>query len=352
MPLWLLYNNDFISLQITQYLITPCTNPGYLGVVLRSTVSYCTRGLVKNDSFIIKIKPFLNGTENGLLPSIPLFENEGRMYSSILPEMRDLLKNNQLSDIIAPDLIHFGQNPDILILQDLSVEKFYMQCMPIPSEKATIAAKKLGKFHGLSYYMAGERSDDVVQSFKNGLFTERSCKELHFVEVRHGVLCELAREWGLEAVAEKLVALKPHLMKKLVEIFQPNNKGFGVNVLNHGDFHIKNMLLSCDDQQQDNDRIFKDIRFVSKIDIWNVKFMYVYVNAFFNPIDRLTFKWVSTQRQPLIYRISCTWLRIRMTKKKVATSSWKHIMMNLYQHWLVSVILGDLLHFWIFNWNY
>lgn len=73
-----------------------------MGVIFRAQVSYTTHGEERNESFIVKIEPFLEGFKKDLMANQPFFRTEGRMYTEILPVMQELLKNSGDPEIIAP----------------------------------------------------------------------------------------------------------------------------------------------------------------------------------------------------------------------------------------------------------
>lgn len=231
--------------------------------MFRAHISYTTRHEDRQESFIVKIKPFLDGFKKEMMENTPLFTTEGRIYVEVLPKMQDLLSNNKDPDTLAPGLVHCGTNPDILIFKDIAPEGFVMQHMPVPFKKASQIAQKLGKFHALSYFMIEERGEGVVATFEDGMFAENSTlSNEKATENSLQVLSDKIKEWdqGLEMVANKIANVKPHLVRKLTEQSKPKPKGQGINVLNHGDFHMRNLMFRNDDQ---DDSRFEEIRLVS-----------------------------------------------------------------------------------------
>lgn len=241
----------------------PCTKPGdnFIGVIFRLVVAFESRGVVKSESFIIKIEAFLDGTKKEMVANRPYFETEGGMYLEVLPVMQELLKNIGDTEILAPGLIHYNSNPKILIFKDIAPEGFDMCRMPVPFEKAAQIAVKLGKFHALSYFLKEEQGDTRIETFTNGMFIEKNILDWAFMEQNLTVIIQLMREWGHEAIAEKLDVLKPHFLNKLLEIYKAQPKGEGLNVLNHGDFHIRNMMFRYGDDVNEKSK-FEAIRFV------------------------------------------------------------------------------------------
>lgn len=74
-------------------------------------------------------------------------------------------------------------------------------------------------------------------------------------------LADKIRTWpGYETIADKLVAIKPKIMEKGVKSTTPNKPGEGYNVLNHGDFHSKNLLFKKDEQNNINEILLIDFQ--------------------------------------------------------------------------------------------
>lgn len=137
-----------------------------------------------------------------------------------------------------------------------------MRHLPVELEKAEIIAKKLAKFHAHSYYL-NSTGNPLVTTFKEGFFSEKIMQNWEFLNANTQVLIDLTKEWGMEEVSQKLAALEPHLLTKLVNIYTPNYNG--IAVLNHGDFHIRNLLFQFGGS---DGTTLEDVRFVSYTSKW------------------------------------------------------------------------------------
>lgn len=73
-----------------------------MGVIFRATVTYNTHDEDRNESFIVKVEPFLEGYKKDIMANQPFFGTEGRMYKEVLPVMQEMLKNIGDDEIIAP----------------------------------------------------------------------------------------------------------------------------------------------------------------------------------------------------------------------------------------------------------
>lgn len=138
-----------------------------------------------------------------------------------------------------------------------------MQHMPVNFEKAQMIARKLGKFHALSFFLNKEHVAGAdPSSFKDGFFSEKLIGNWDFIYSNMEALIDLTRDgaWGdeMREVSKKLIDLKPHFAEKMKQIYTPDPKG--VNFLNHGDFHIRNLLFRY---KEDDSSKFDGIQFVS-----------------------------------------------------------------------------------------
>lgn len=68
---------------------------------------------------------------------------------------------------------------------------------------------------------------------------------------------DVAKDWeGFENFIPSLESYRKEYIERAVKSYTPNSGGF--NVLNHADFHLKNMLFKKDDEGK-----IKDFYFVS-----------------------------------------------------------------------------------------
>lgn len=85
-----------------------------------------------------------------------------------------------------------------------------------------------------------------------------------FVDMLSGSFDGLANKvklWpGYETIGEKLEAFKSTIMKRGKEASAPSKPGLGYNVLNHGDFHCKNMLFKKDESDNINEVLLLDFQ--------------------------------------------------------------------------------------------
>lgn len=85
--------------------------------------------------------------------------------------------------------------------------------------------------------------------------------QMTYVLFTHGLhaFTSIAKEWeGYEKFIPHLEKFKENYKSKASKTYEKNSEGFGFNVLNHTDFHIKNLLF-----KKHADGSLDDLYFVS-----------------------------------------------------------------------------------------
>ncbi|XP_059621224.1 uncharacterized protein LOC132264905 [Phlebotomus argentipes] len=260
------YENDK-TLHIFECEIVPATKPGdnFASIVFRAHLKYTTKKKTVSVSVIIKVRPFMDGIWKDLLIDMPLFKVEADMYMKILPEMQRLLAQMGDPEIIAPNMIYYSNNPEIIIIEDIAPKGFVMRHKPMNFENTKKVIEKLAKFHALSYYMYHDEKKEVDE-FKYGLLGTHSMASMQFFVEGFMRATRCIKEWpGYEEIAEKMEQLAPKLLQTARKAYRPNKPNEGFNVLNHGDFHIKNLLFL-----NDEDDAIQEVSFIDfQISIWS-----------------------------------------------------------------------------------
>lgn len=155
-------------------------------------------------------------------------------------------------------MVFSSENPKVVVFEDVSPE-FTMSPEPMGLEPMKKVMKKLAKYHALSFYM--HHDSNGVANYVDGFFSEKMQEAIPMMQVSFNVLGDTVKSWGkeMEPISDKLIKLRPHFAEKLTRHFRVNPPGVGYNVLNHGDFHIKNLLF-----RYGQDGSVDAIRFVSE----------------------------------------------------------------------------------------
>jgi thiamine kinase-like enzyme len=100
-----------------------------------------------------------------------------------------------------------------------------------------------------------------VQYYQNGLFNLKSRDGIHFMINNVNLFIDEIKTWeGFEMIAEKMEVFVGKFETRGEKVYTANGSSEGFNVLNHGDFHINNMVF-----KKDSDGKLSDVLFVSRI---------------------------------------------------------------------------------------
>lgn len=142
----------------------------------------------------------------------------------------------------------------IVFINDLSPE-FTMSDKPLDFAASAKVFEKIAKFHALSFFTNDDKSVCYDQ-YTDGFMSEAMRPMTGFLVQEFTSFAKTIKGWGgeMEEIAQKYFTLIPTVFDKVLNLFQANKNGY--NVLNHGDFHIKNILT-----RKEEDRV-EDIRLV------------------------------------------------------------------------------------------
>lgn len=148
----------------------------------------------------------------------------------------------------------------IVFIDDLSPEYSIMK-QPLNFETAAKVFTKIAKFHALSFYLHGNDNVSFAQ-YKEGFISDKIGPMIQMLQMMFGALGDIVKGWGgkMEVIGQKYKDLAPHLYDRLVKIFSAPSSGF--NVLNHGDFHIKNVIFK---RKPGSEEDVEEIRLVSNL---------------------------------------------------------------------------------------
>ncbi|CAO1423746.1 unnamed protein product [Diamesa serratosioi] len=223
----------------------------------RAIITYSIDGNnVKTKSVIVKTLP-----EKHIIAS-PVFDIEMRMYANggpldqintllrsvgehkkINPEYdrSSVLINNSISKFCYFRLIYQSLKPTpVIVLEDLSVNGFEMMTKQVENfEDSKTIFQRLAMFHAASYFLVNEKKADF-SNFNHSIFQLEDTPMIQ--DFFHGSIdtfIEAVQEWpGYESYVPKLKEFRKTFYQTGKRIYSPDT----FNVLNHGDFHIKNLM--------------------------------------------------------------------------------------------------------------
>ncbi|XP_049305749.1 uncharacterized protein LOC105230984 isoform X2 [Bactrocera dorsalis] len=246
------------SAKVTNLELKPGTlqNDNYSTVMYRTKVNYRLQSQPKQEktsSFILKVKPFVEGVKKEMLGDLHLFQTEILMYTKMLPKIEKVLRQYGDQTVLAPKLIASSTSPTqtYVMFNDLTVQGYTtIGSRYIHLDEGKIAMLKLAKLHAISYKLNKEREEAASTSLDKGLINSIDPEKFPFI--KHGIrlLKEVLSEHvDLKQFVPHIESVEHLLLPKTLELFKAHSSGKrdGLLVLNHGDFHLKNMMIQAVD---------------------------------------------------------------------------------------------------------
>ncbi|XP_054091594.1 uncharacterized protein LOC105221677 [Zeugodacus cucurbitae] len=254
----ILENCENESVKIHKLLLSSGTasTDNYASVLFRAKIRYSLCSLPAKEklrSFVMKTEPFVEGLKKDTMNEVPLFETEVRMYTKVLPKIEAKLREFGDQTALAPKLIRYSlEPPRYIVFKDLVAEGYLpIKSCPGSLEEIKLALKKLAKIHAISFQMA-QTDHHELATFDKSFFN--TIDIANFPLLRDGI--KLMKE----VISEQADLRKylPHferaeliLIPKMLDLLNApkNGKRSGIQVLNHGDFHVKNLMVKYVDNK-------------------------------------------------------------------------------------------------------
>lgn len=240
------YSGD-AKAEVTDFIIKPSLTQGehYGSLMFRVVIKFSTKSQVENSLSVVTKLPPQHGTSHGdFIETTPIFECEQSMYSGPLNDIRDLLDSVGDTSFIQPKVIYQAIKPHrIIVLEDLGEKGFSKITQALDNyEVSKMVFERLAKFHAASFFLMKEKKADYSY-YSHSMFDieDPLIRDKFFAESIE-TLAEVLATWeGYEFYAEKLQAFVSKFVEVGKNFYQPDPNGF--SVLNHGDFHVKNLLF-------------------------------------------------------------------------------------------------------------
>lgn len=229
--------------------------------MVKVLVNYATENgtkVVSERSLIVKTDAFQGKVQAELFGDISIFGPEIRIYSETLPAMEKIQKAAGIERIFWPKfvflnhyrlvpkqplslcrLIHCNNSTAMIVMEDLRPD-YSMVHYGIPFDDLSLVVDNLAQFHALSLVV--HEQDPSLTDYKNNVFTEENSDFIRTLMRGLQTLTKQTAQWtGFDKIHKKLSSLPEKLVTRVCEIYQ--GKCCSFNVLNHGDFHIRNLMF-------------------------------------------------------------------------------------------------------------
>uniref|UniRef100_T1PI31 Ecdysteroid kinase n=1 Tax=Musca domestica TaxID=7370 RepID=T1PI31_MUSDO len=259
-------------LEVLKFDMSPASMKGdhYASAMFRCKVEY--RFLdkqpaeLKNISLIIKTLPVAEGMKREMLMESKVFETEIEMYTQALPKISKILAQCGEPTTLSAEIIYYSLSPNkVIIFQDLcelGYDTVRGRCLTEDEVKQVYT--KLAKLHAVSYMLGHSETPDVVTKYQEGFMSLSMpmVKSLLANGLKNFINVLESHE-ELKIYVDKAKAMQNEIEPACKDLFNAYrlNKGQGdIFVLNHGDFHMKNLMFKFDAHNQMEDMIMVDFQ--------------------------------------------------------------------------------------------
>lgn len=233
--------------EVIDFIIKPSLSQGehYGSLMFRVVITFSTKSQAENSLSVVTKLPPQHGTAHGdFIETTPIFECEQSMYSGPLSDIRSLLDSVGDTSFIQPKVVYQTTKPHrIIVLEDLGIQGYAKITQALENyDDSKMVFQRLAKFHAASFFLMNERKADYSQ-FSHSMFDidDPLIRDKFFAESIE-VLAEVLASWeGYEDYAEKLHDFVNKFVAVGKNFYRPDPNGY--SVLNHGDFHVKNLLF-------------------------------------------------------------------------------------------------------------
>ncbi|XP_046672146.1 uncharacterized protein LOC124362038 [Homalodisca vitripennis] len=263
-PAWLdetflasaLQSEDGSQVTIVKFSVKPAVAAGdnYMSHMYRVRVEYTvaeSESGLQTTSLIVKI-PISKGAIMDVLDSSDFYAKEPRIYNELLPKFRKLV-NCEFGPTVYNCPIENG-----MILQDLNALNYIMcdKMKQLDFSHCKLVYKTLAKFHASSVACYHNDPELIKGLGEDKMRSSRSEMFHSFIKsaIKH-IRKYLDEAEGCKYAKEFLLNRADHVSESITNMLQP--KMNGLNVLNHGDLWINNLLF-----KYSNSKEVEDVKFI------------------------------------------------------------------------------------------
>lgn len=246
--------------------ITPASLKGdhFASIMFRLKVDYTKDdGEIQNISLIVKTMPEIGGAKLDILSQATVFETEIGMYKETIPQIEDVLSRNGDNTKFGPRVIYTSYIPHkVIIMEDLCTKGYTtIRARALTMTEIKAVFKKLGKLHAVSFALGRSDQPEMVTKYQAGIF---SSEQLIDNEMCKGGIPKfiqmLEADEDLQQYADIFKSIANDIIPGCMNLYQAHYAGRinQIYVLNHGDFHMKNIMFKHNDNGE-----LEDVKMVS-----------------------------------------------------------------------------------------
>lgn len=241
-----------VNANVSGFVIKPSLTPGehFVSTMYRVEIKFSTGLQAENSlSVVIKIPPW-RGVEAEFTESSAVFVNEQDMYSWPLVDIKNLLESVGDFCHISPKLIYQTTKPcRIIVMEDLGAAGYFKITQPLEDfDDSKMVFQRLAKYHAASYFLIHEKKADFSRFNFSIFHMDDPIVRGKFLLESIDAFAEAVESWGdHDEYVSKIKDFRANFLENGKRLYEPDVDGY--NVLNHGDFHIKNLLFKKEDDK-------------------------------------------------------------------------------------------------------
>lgn len=248
------------QIKLNEFTIDSATQKGdnFASEMFRIVVNYCEADLseviVRN---LILKKTHTDPKISKMIQHSDIYRKEINCYRTYLPEFQKILATVGITEKLAPEVIYFDMENEVLVMEDLSVQGFRTaeKSSRLSMDLAKMTLRKLALFH-VSSIIYNEREGRQLENVKNEIFTEH-LKEMFDLNLDAAV-AEI-QSWGADF--SKYVPDLKFIRNNFAEIIDATlvpSEGMGVFM--HGDMWLNNIMVQYAENKSANDIVLLDFQ--------------------------------------------------------------------------------------------
>lgn len=234
-----------VSTSVLLVLISSINHsPSPSGIMFKIIATYEVSGRTVTDRrFILKTIPE-SGEKRDFLNELPLFANEIKMFTQTLPALEEIYTKHG-DRLVWPKLVFHIEDPIVLVFDDLTQEDYGMLYEPLGFDNIQMIIEKIAQYHAASMVLAKQPGQlEVLSQYRSTLDGENVRGMFKPMVAQGKTMAAAAKNWpGCKEIAEKLEKNMDNIFENFMKSYALTNT-WGFNVLNHGDFHIRNMMFA------------------------------------------------------------------------------------------------------------
>ncbi|XP_017476484.1 PREDICTED: uncharacterized protein LOC108366561 [Rhagoletis zephyria] len=254
------------GIKIIKLDISPASMKGdhFASIMFRAKIEYKTTSQAPSSTISLIVKTLTDGGEKcEMLEQSRMFQTEINMYKNTLPRIAEVLAEHGDSIVLAPKMLYSTLEPrQIIILEDLSENGYTVMRNRFPTDDEMKAIyRKLAKVHAVSYAIGQSEDHEVVTQHQEGLFSSEFILEYElFKTALRNFIDLLTTHDEFSEYLPKFQVMEKDILRRCHKLFNVYKNGIKneVLVINHGDFHLKNLMFRFDEKSQMQDFMLLD----------------------------------------------------------------------------------------------